>query len=70
MVVIVHFEPSTRYKKGHISTSNIELGFDLTNSTGFGESVFLQGGIRKKRQDINDVGLKSIFHRETNLRRI
>jgi hypothetical protein len=29
MVVIVQFEPSIKYEKGHILTSNIELGFEL-----------------------------------------
>jgi hypothetical protein len=28
-VVIVHFKPSIKHEKGHISTSNIELGFQL-----------------------------------------
>jgi hypothetical protein len=32
--------------------------------------VFLQGLIRKRRQDIKDVEVKSIFHHETKLRRI
>jgi hypothetical protein len=29
MVVIVHFELSIKHEKGHISTFNIELGFEL-----------------------------------------
>jgi hypothetical protein len=28
-VVIVHFKLSIKHEKGHISTSNIELGFEL-----------------------------------------
>jgi hypothetical protein len=28
-VVILHFKPSIKHEKGHISTSNIELGFEL-----------------------------------------
>jgi hypothetical protein len=29
-VVIVHFKSSIKHEEGHISTSNIELGFKLT----------------------------------------
>jgi hypothetical protein len=29
MVVIIHFKPSIKHEKGHIPTSNIELGFEL-----------------------------------------
>jgi hypothetical protein len=57
-------------KKGIYQPPNIELEFKLTESICFGESMFLQGFIRKRRQDINDVGVKSIFHRGTKLRRI
>jgi hypothetical protein len=31
--------------------------------------MFLQGFIRKRRQDIKDVGVKSIFHRETQVKK-
>jgi hypothetical protein len=34
-----------------ISTSNIELGFILTEFHNFGEFVFLQGVIRKRERD-------------------
>jgi hypothetical protein len=68
--VIAHFKPSIKHEKGHISTSNIELGFELIEFQRFYESVFLQEFIRKRRQYIKDVGLKSIFHYETNWRKI
>jgi hypothetical protein len=32
--------------------------------------MFLQGVIRKRRKDNKDVGLKSLFHRDTKLRRV
>jgi hypothetical protein len=61
MVVIDHFNPSTKHEKGHKSTSNIELGFILTEFHSFGESIFLQGVIRKRRKDMKDVRIKIEF---------
>jgi hypothetical protein len=52
-------------KKGIYQPPNVELGFKLIEF-----HKFLQGFIRKKRQDIKDVGVKSIFNRGTKLRRI
>jgi hypothetical protein len=57
-------------KKGIYQPPNIELGFKLTEFHRFCESVFLQGFIRKRRQDIKDVGVKNIFYHGTKLRRI
>jgi hypothetical protein len=51
-VVIVHFKPSSKHEYGHISTFNIELGFILTEFHNFGESVFLQGVIKKRERDM------------------
>jgi hypothetical protein len=53
-------------KKGIYQPPNVELGYKLD----FGEFVFVQGFTRKRRQDIMDVEVKSIFHRGTKLRRI
>jgi hypothetical protein len=39
-----------------ISTSNIELGFILIRFHNFGESVFLQGVVRKRERDMKDDG--------------
>jgi hypothetical protein len=60
-VVIDHFKLSTKHKKGHISTSNIELWFILTEFYSFGKSVLLQGVIRKMRKDMRDIGIKIEF---------
>jgi hypothetical protein len=61
-----YYKPSTKHEKGIYQPPNIELGFKL----GFGESVFVQRFTKKRRQDIKDIGVKSIFHRGTKLRRI
>jgi hypothetical protein len=70
MVVIVYFKPSIKYEKGYMSTSNIKLGFELTEFHKFWRTYVSAGVYQEKEARYQDVRLKSIFHRETKLRRI
>jgi hypothetical protein len=49
-------------KKGIYQPPNIVLGFKLIEFHRFWWICVLQGFIRKRRQDIKDVGVKNIFH--------
>jgi hypothetical protein len=48
MVVIVYFKPSIKYEKGHMSTSNIELGFELTEFHKFWRTCVSVGVYQEK----------------------
>jgi hypothetical protein len=50
------FNRQPNLDKGIILSPNIGLGVTLTEFHNFGESVFLQGVIRKRERDMKDDG--------------
>jgi hypothetical protein len=57
-------------EKGHKSNYLHRIWDKLTEFHHFGKSLFHQGFIKKRKKDIKNVGLKSIFLHGTKLRRL